>query len=374
MIALQDCPFVAKYRGCAQTQEMAYIAMDYYPGPTLQSLIDSRQHRKLDEDEAKFFMAQIVIIIKAIHAAGLILRDLKASDLCIAQDGYLRLVDFSNCIKTTVDGRVYSAVPKRQTSAPEQLHKDSTLNGYGVSVDWWAAGCIFFQMLMGGMPFGIAVDSPYSLYTAIRQSQKQPLKLPWIALTNEAKDLVRRLLNPALSRRLKHAKPIQKHDFFFGLDWAAVQWRALQPPLLPIQVSDRDFRYFPKVMPSDSQELSRYKQLKFMRKVQLAIRGDKTKTEQYVALMRNKKAVGKLHQEKVARLLSPELRAEQAMTNADLWQQFSLTVHYVSVKRTSGGGGGGVGGKGVGRSKLPGSGLRYDDIETVKDTSHFGDE
>ena len=373
MCSLQDCPFVAKYRGCAQTEDMAFIAMEYYPGPTLQSLLDSRENGKLDEDEAKFYMTQIVLLLKAIHSAGLILRDLKASDLCVAQDGYLRLVDFSNCIKTTIDGRVYSSVPKRMTSAPELLHKDSTLNGYGVSVDWWAAGCILFQMLMGRHAFGLSVDSPYSLYTAIRETQKVPLKLPWMALTNEAKDLVRRMLDPAMSRRLKQARGIQKHDFFFGLDWSAISWRALQPPLLPIQVSNRDFRYFPRVMPADCMELSRYKHLKFMREVQFAIRSDKTKTEQYVALMRNKKTLNKIHQEKVARLLSAELRAEQAMSNADVWQQFSATVHYVSVKRSSGAGGGGAG-KGVGRSKLPGQGLRYDDVETVKDTSHFGDE
>ena len=353
---------------------MAYIAMDYYPGPTLQSLMDSRDNNKLDEDEAKFYMAQIVVIVKAVHAAGLILRDLKATDLCIARDGYLRLVDFSNCIKTTIDGRVYSAVPRRMTSAPELLHKDSTLNGYGVSVDWWAAGCLLFHMLMGRHPFGLSVDSPYSLYTAIRQTQKSPLKLPWMALTNEAKDLVRRLLDPALSRRLKQARGVQKHDFFFGLDWSAVKWRALAPPLLPIQVSNRDFRYFPRVMPPDSMELSRYKQLKFMREVQFAIRGEKTKTEAYLSLMRNKKVLNRIHNDKVARLLTPELRAEQATANADLWQQFSVTVHYVSVKRPAAAGGGGGGGKGVGRSKQPGHGLRYDDVETVKDTSHFGDE
>ncbi len=373
MIALQGCPFVAKYRGCAQTDEMAFIAMDYYPGPTLQRLIDSREHKKLDEDEAKFYMTQIVLILQAIHAAGLILRDLKASDLCVAQDGYLRLVDFSNCIKTTVDGRVYSACPMRLTSAPEQLHKDSTLNGYGVSVDWWAAGCILFQMLMGRTPFGISVDSPYALYTSIRSTQKKPLKLPWIALTNEAKDLVQRMLNPAVSRRLKSAKAIQKHDFFFGLDWSAVQWRALQPPVLPVQVSNRDFRYFPKAMPPDSMDAARYNHARFLRDVQIAIRADKIQTEAYVALMRNKKALNKLHMEKVARLVTPELRAEQAMTNADLWQRFSETVHYVTVKRGTGAGGNGVK-KAVGRSKMPGHGLSYDEAQTVKDTSHFGDE
>lgn len=73
----------------------------------------------------------------------MIYRDLKPENLLIAEDGYLRLIDFS-FIKI-VTGRTYTICGTPNYMAPEII-----LNkGYGKAVDWWSFGILIYEMIAG---------------------------------------------------------------------------------------------------------------------------------------------------------------------------------------------------------------------------------
>ena len=78
----------------------------------------------------------------------MIYRDLKPENLMIAEDGYIRLIDFS-FIKV-VSGRTYTICGTPNYMAPEII-----LNkGYGKAVDWWSLGILIYEMIAGR---GIAI-------------------------------------------------------------------------------------------------------------------------------------------------------------------------------------------------------------------------
>ena len=68
--------------------------------------------------------------------------------------------------------------------------------GYGKSVDWWALGILIFEMLSGYPPF--YDNEPMGIYKKIIASIIEFPKF----FDVKAKDIIRKLLNPDLNRRL----------------------------------------------------------------------------------------------------------------------------------------------------------------------------
>jgi serine/threonine protein kinase len=77
--------------------------------------------------------------------------------------GFLSLTDFG-CSKDNMFAgrRTFSLLGTPEYQAPEQLfnrkssdssHKSSDDGGYGTSIDWWAFGCLIYEMLTGDSPF-----------------------------------------------------------------------------------------------------------------------------------------------------------------------------------------------------------------------------
>lgn len=67
--------------------------MDYVPGGELLSYL--RSVSRIEPQQACLYAAQIVLIFEHLHDKNIIFRDLKPENLLIAEDGYLKLTDFS---------------------------------------------------------------------------------------------------------------------------------------------------------------------------------------------------------------------------------------------------------------------------------------
>ena len=108
----------------------------------------------------------------------------------------------------------YSCVGTAYYVAPEVLKK----TGYGPEIDWWSAGIIFYEMLVGYAPF-CSKDTSEVCYKVI--NWKKYFKIPSkVKLSSEAKDLIYQLINSSNKRLGKNgAEEIKKHPFFKDLDW-----------------------------------------------------------------------------------------------------------------------------------------------------------
>lgn len=74
-----------------QDRENIYLIMDYCNRGDLRYHLGNK--RKFREDEARFFLACIVICLEYLHSKKVIHRDLKPENLVLDDRGYLRVTD-----------------------------------------------------------------------------------------------------------------------------------------------------------------------------------------------------------------------------------------------------------------------------------------
>lgn len=85
-------PFVIKLHYSFQTPDNLYMVLDLCSGGDLAFHLTKRE--MFDENEAMFFMAEVVLAIEYIHSLNVIYRDLKPENILIDSEGHIKLTDF----------------------------------------------------------------------------------------------------------------------------------------------------------------------------------------------------------------------------------------------------------------------------------------
>lgn len=231
-------PFVVRMHGTFQDANSVYFQLELGAGGEL----FSRMHKvkRMPEEEAKFYMAELAVALGTLHGAGVMYRDLKPENVVLDHVGHIKLVDFGFAKMVDAAGRCTKKVGTPHYLAPEMLHKSAETDGYTVAIDFWAYGCLMYEMLTGKAAWGRADESPYAIYTRIMQNK---LKLPGY-LSAQAQSLLRALLNPNPDERISDAADVREHPWFAGVDWDAVEEARLVPPFVPDLKSLHDTKYF----------------------------------------------------------------------------------------------------------------------------------
>lgn len=108
----------------------------------------------LTEQHIKFITYQIMKAIKCIHSSGIMLRDLKPSNILINSDCKIKLSDFALAKSTSIldefKQNITDYMSLRYYKAPEILLTAST---YDQSVDMWTIGCLLGELINGRVVF-----------------------------------------------------------------------------------------------------------------------------------------------------------------------------------------------------------------------------
>lgn len=291
VLAGSDSPWVVALYYSFQDSQYLYLIMEFLPGGDLMTMLIRWQ--VFTEDITRFYMAECVLAIEAIHKLGFIHRDIKPDNILIDSKGHVKLSDFglSTGFHKTHDSNYYNKLLEKEPASshlqPNQLTSNrnsmmvdaihltmsnrqqmqtwrksrrlmaySTVGtpdyiapeifihqGYGQECDWWSLGAIMFECLIGWPPF--CSETPHETYRKILNWQ-ETLQIPDdIHLSPEAEDLIKRLLTSAEHRigRYGGAEEIKQHPFFRGVDWDSI--RGVQAPFVPRLSSITDTRHFP---------------------------------------------------------------------------------------------------------------------------------
>jgi serine/threonine-protein kinase PpkA len=148
IISAIDHPNVVKIYDRGFSEELAYIAMEYFPGGTLADIIETR----LSARQALSLLAQAAAGLREIHNHGIVHRDVKPANLMARTDGTIALVDFGIAkrlgedLGRTMHGEVFGTpyyISPEQTEAQPATARS----------DLYALGVIFYEMLLRRRPF-----------------------------------------------------------------------------------------------------------------------------------------------------------------------------------------------------------------------------
>ncbi|ORY46367.1 Pkinase-domain-containing protein, partial [Rhizoclosmatium globosum] len=229
------CPFLVHLYGSFMDNEHLYLVLEYIQGGELFTYL--RNMDKLDNEAAKFYAAEVVLAFEYLHSADVVYRDLKPENLLIDTNGHIRVTDFGFA-KHLNGNLTHTLCGTPDYLAPEVIQS----RGYGKAVDWWALGILIYEMIAGHPPF--FDDDPFRLYEKIVACRLAfpPFMHPL------AKDLIRRLLTPDLSRRYGNlrdgALDIKLHPWFQGVDWDAMWELKVEAPYIPDVKGDHDTSHF----------------------------------------------------------------------------------------------------------------------------------
>ena len=86
------CPWVSTLHYSFQDQHHLYLIMEYVPGGDLMTLLIKLDIFPLPM--ARFYLAECVLAVEAVHRLGFIHRDVKPDNILLDAEGHLKLTDF----------------------------------------------------------------------------------------------------------------------------------------------------------------------------------------------------------------------------------------------------------------------------------------
>ncbi|CAD8168596.1 unnamed protein product [Paramecium pentaurelia] len=224
-----DCPFIIKSYAILENEKCYYIIMEYCPGRDLiHNLII---HGKFNENEVRFYMAELIIAIEYLHNKDILYRDLKPENILIDRRGHIKLIDFGLCKTDIKDGeRSHSFCGSPYYMSPEMIDQ----RGATKASDIYGLGAIFYELLTG--------KSPY--FDKNQENVKQNIKDAKLTYPNNisqsARDLILQMLEVDETKRIT-LNAIKSDKFFSGVDWGRMYKQQYNPPIREFEdLSDDD--------------------------------------------------------------------------------------------------------------------------------------
>jgi eukaryotic-like serine/threonine-protein kinase len=188
-------PNIVTIYDIGQTDGIDFIAMEYVPGKTLDSLI-SRKGTRLSL--ALKYAVQIADALARAHAAGIIHRDLKPSNVMVDEHGLVKVLDFG-LAKLTEAAAADAETATMRTGegivlgtaaymSPEQAEGKPI----DPRSDVFSFGSMFYEMLTGHRAF--PGDTAASTIASILREEPKPISQVADGLPRDAEKIVRRCL------------------------------------------------------------------------------------------------------------------------------------------------------------------------------------
>ncbi|KAM3741180.1 hypothetical protein ACB098_08G155400 [Castanea mollissima] len=189
-------PNIVTLKDSYEDDQAVHIVMELCEGGELFDRIVARGH--YTERAAAAVMKTIVEVVQMCHKHGVMHRDLKPENFLFAnkkETSPLKAIDFGLSVFFKPGERFNEIVGSPYYMAPEVLKRN-----YGPEVDVWSAGVILYILLCGVPPFW--AETEQGVAQAIIRSVIDFKRDPWPKVSDNAKDLVKKMLDPDPRRRL----------------------------------------------------------------------------------------------------------------------------------------------------------------------------
>ena len=223
-----DHPFIVKLRYSFQDEQCLYYCMDYVPGGELFKYLKSS--RKFNLEQTRFYAVEVLLAIEYLHnELKIMYRDLKPENILVDSNGHIKLADFGLSKIGVKQASSFCGTP--DYLAPEIING----KGHDNMVDYWTFGCLIYEMLMGHPPFSSNSTSGNKNLKQLYEAIKIGKFAISTKLDENAKDLIKRLLNTDPRSRLgaNGSEEVKKHPFFKNIPFEEFLKLNVQPPFIP---------------------------------------------------------------------------------------------------------------------------------------------
>lgn len=183
--------------------------------------------------------------ISHIHKNETICKDIKAENILIEPDGYIKLTNL-NLAKHVQSNNIH--IGPRGTidyNAPETILSEPV----GKPVDWWALGILLYELIVGMPPFYHPnLKRVKFLICQIHPMFPDSTKHKSIQMSEDCKDLITKLLDKDPKKRLgtkNGAQEVLAHVFFEDIDKQKLLKKNLPAPYT-FELGDDQMQYFSK--------------------------------------------------------------------------------------------------------------------------------
>ncbi len=194
------------------------LVMQLMQGGELFDWIASREEH-LTETDAKIVFKQVVSGVAHLHSLGIAHRDLKPQNLMYvtASEGagegaMIKIMDYDLArVNYSPEWEGSTPCGTIHYMAPEVIRRDK----YSLAIDCWSLGVILYILLSGCMPFSGKNDD--QIESAIEKGEYVLTGELWDEVSDEAKDLVKKLLKMDPSERIPAAECLE-HPWLKEID------------------------------------------------------------------------------------------------------------------------------------------------------------
>ncbi|MFS7914998.1 putative protein kinase CAMK-CDPK family [Helianthus anomalus] len=199
-------PNIVTLRDTYEDDNAVHIVMELCEGGELFDRIVARGH--YTERAAASIMRTIVEIVQMCHSHGVMHRDLKPENFLFGnkkETAPLKAIDFGLSVFFQ-PGQIFSEI----VGSPYYMAPEVLKRNYGSEVDVWSAGVILYILICGVPPFW--AETEQGVAQAIIRSVINFKRDPWPKVSDNVKDLVKKMLEPDPKSRLT-AQQVLEHPW-----------------------------------------------------------------------------------------------------------------------------------------------------------------
>ncbi len=227
LLASLNHPNIVTILTAEKQEQVFFIVMEFVPGETLETIIS--RDGALDVTLALDYTCQICNAVDHAHRQGILHRDLRPSNVLVAESGMLKVADFgtSRFLEFAAHGTTIIGSPPYMP--PEQFKGKAVF-----ASDIYSIGVTMYQMLTGQLPYD--TPSPADLDRLLRGELVSAPRLKNPKIPRAINDIVLKAMAPDLRSRYQRAHELL--DDLLAAGSSAGARRTPRPTPPPAHLSD----------------------------------------------------------------------------------------------------------------------------------------
>lgn len=207
-----DHPNIVKYFNHYLSDKYLYVVMEYCEGEELFAKIAER--KKFPESKVRAIMEKLLRVINHCHYHDIIHCDLKPENIICSSENILKVIDFG--LSKKLNKASYGGISGTAYYIAPEIIKSGL---YTKACDIWSLGMTMHVMLSGYVP--IEGEEFAEIAKNIRNYEGLTFNSKiWKGISEEAKDLLTRMLDPNHNTRITAAEALN-HPWFISRTFGA---------------------------------------------------------------------------------------------------------------------------------------------------------